>query len=234
MNIHALFHVAFEGLGSIEPWVQARGHHLTQTHLYCNDSLPDPESVDFLVIMGGPMSVNDSHQFPWLMSELAFVQSFLKTGKPILGICLGAQMIAKALGSSIYANSQRELGWFPIQTIPESLPPEWVGIWPTISIVFHWHGETFDLPAGAQRLCYSQACQNQAFLYNNNVLGLQFHFEMTAQTIESMYVHSAQDLDPPGPYVQSTRDYSMESLYLEPNQACLWALLDKLAHQAHA
>ena len=233
MNVHALFHVAFEGLGSIDSWVKDRGHQLTQTHLYHTDSLPAPDSVDFLVIMGGPMSVNDFHSFPWLAEELTYVQSFLKTGKPVLGICLGAQMIAKALGASIYANSQREIGWFPIQSIPESLPTDWEGFWPFTSTVFHWHGETFDLPAGAQRLCYSQACQNQAFLYNNNVLGLQFHFEMTPQTIEAMYVHSAQDLNVPGPFIQVARNLDMESLYLESNRTCLWALLDKLAHKTH-
>ena len=118
MRAHYLQHVPFENLGCIEDWLESQEFQITSTQFYEDAVLPKPEDIDFLIIMGGPMSVNDEAQYPWLVQEKAFIQSFIKTQKPILGICLGAQLTASALGSSVYSNQMKEIGWFPIRSIP--------------------------------------------------------------------------------------------------------------------
>lgn len=201
MRAHYLQHVPFEGLGSIESWLEQQGYTISRTAFFDNPTLPALDNLDFLIAMGGPMSVNDEADYPWLIQEKAFIREFIATGKPVLGICLGAQLIANALGAAVYPNTYKEIGWLPIESVenqaeafqfPDTLP------------VFHWHGETFDLPEQAVRLARSIACENQAFQVERRVMGLQFHLESTPESVQAIVSHCADELVS-APYIQDAQ-----------------------------
>lgn len=191
MNVHILQHVPFEGLGSIEPWLLARGAQISHTRFFEACSLPDLDSVDFIIAMGGPMSVNDEATLPWLAPEKQFIREAIQQGVAVLGICLGAQLIASALGARVYAGQQREIGWFDLEAVPNG---GGTFAFPQATPVFHWHGETFDLPAGAVHLARSAACENQAFQIGDHVMGLQFHLEMTPASAAAIITHCRDEL----------------------------------------
>lgn len=201
MRAHYLQHVSFEGLGSIEKWLEKAGYAITATRLFDGESLPAVEDIDLLIIMGGPMSVNDEADYPWLVAEKAFIRAVMAADKPVLGICLGAQLIASSLGAKVYPNAQKEIGWLPIHAQNGDRPD--VFQFPPVVGVFHWHGETFDLPEGAVLTASSAACINQAFQLGNKVIGLQFHLETTPASAQALVDHSADELAVGGPYVQS-------------------------------
>jgi len=200
MRAHVLQHVPFEGLGSIGPWLRGAGYTLTETRFFESSVLPDPREPDLVVVMGGPMSVNDELAFPWLAPEKEFLRRVIEAGKAVLGVCLGAQLIACAKGARVYPNRVKEIGWFPVQGVA----PFGDGVFrfPQAVEVFHWHGETFDLPAGAIRLAGSAACDNQAFQLGRAVIGLQFHLETTPASASEIVSHCRAELVP-SDYVQS-------------------------------
>ncbi len=200
MRAHVLQHVPFEGLGSIQPWLERREATLTTTRFFQGDPVPNPSEVDFVVALGGPMSVNDETRLPWLKAEKQFLKSAIDRGVPVLGVCLGAQLIASCLGARVYPNAEKEIGWFPVRAT-RLLPAE--------LRVFHWHGETFDLPRGATLLASSPACRHQAFQLGNSVLGLQFHLETTPTAAQALVEHCRDELVP-GPYVQSEAEILSE------------------------
>ena len=152
MNIHYLQHVPFEGLGSIANWVGQAGHNLTGSRLYAGEALPDPAALDWLIVMGGPMGVHDERHHPWLTREKQLIEQAIGQEKTVLGICLGAQLIADVLGARVYANEHREIGWFPVRRTSEAADCALGRVLPEQVEVFHWHGDTFDLPAGGKRL----------------------------------------------------------------------------------
>jgi len=199
MNVHVLQHVPFEGLGSIGPWLAARYAKLTMTSFFADASLPDVAGLDLIIALGGPMSVNDEAALPWLRSEKAFIHDAIQRGVAVLGICLGAQLIASALGARVYPNPVKEIGWFPIQTTDAT--SDTVPL-PGNRPVFHWHGETFDVPAGAIHLARSAGCSHQAFQLGHTVVALQFHLETTPENVHALVQHCPEDLGP-GPFVQS-------------------------------
>ena len=194
MRAHYLQHVPYEGLGSIAPWLKSAGYQITATKFYESTSLPSLEKFDLLIILGGPMSVNDDDRFPWLRTEKQFIRQSIESGKAVLGICLGAQLIASALGESVYPNRRKEIGWFPIEGIPSQQKTTF-RFAPSVE-VFHWHGDTFDLPEGAVLLARSEACENQAFQLGQNVIGLQFHLETTPESVQALVTHCREELSP--------------------------------------
>ena len=202
MRAHYFQHFPCEGLGSIEPWLQAKGYEITGTRFFASAELPELQEIDLLIAMGGPMSVNDDKEFPWLVLEKAFIRAAIESGKPVLGICLGAQLIASAMGAWVYPNRRKEIGWFPIQGLP--LPPSAPFRFPGSLEVFHWHGETFDLPRGAIPLAKSEACNLQAFQLGRSVLGLQFHLETTPELARTMVTDAGSELLP-AKFVQSEK-----------------------------
>jgi len=203
MRAHCFQHVPFEGLGSIEPWLEANGYTLTHTRFFESMELPEPAAIDLLVVMGGPMSVNDEDQFPWLVLEKQFVRKVIESGIPVLGICLGAQLIASAMGAKVSPNPVKEIGWFPIRTVASDTGTAFT--FPPSETVFHWHGETFGLPPGAIQLAKSQGCENQAFQLGNSVIGLQFHLETTPESARELISHCREELVPSG-YVQTEEE----------------------------
>lgn len=201
MRAHFFQHVPFEGLGSIGPWLASRGASVTGTRFFEESTLPPVKDVDLLIVMGGPMSANDESVYPWLKDEKCFINEAITRDKTVLGVCLGAQLIASAMGARVYPNSEKEIGWFPIHSVAT---PGAKGAFqfPKESVVFHWHGETFDLPSGATRLTRSQACENQAFQLGHNVIGLQFHLETTPQGATDLVAKCRHELIP-ARFVQS-------------------------------
>ena len=197
-------HVPFEGLGSIETWLQSRRADVSVTRLFEEPALPDPADVDLLVIMGGPMSVNDEADHPWLAAEKQFIRKAIEKDKAVIGICLGAQLIAGAMGAAVYPNKEKEIGWFPVTGTQPDNAEEFFAF-PQELLVFHWHGETFDLPEGAMRLARSDACRNQAFQLGRRTIGMQFHLETTPGAARDI-VHHCRDELQPSRYVQGAAE----------------------------
>jgi GMP synthase-like glutamine amidotransferase len=205
MRVHTLQHVPFEGLGRIEAWLAARSATITATRLYESDRLPPLEEIDWVIALGGPMSANDEDRYPWLCAEKRFLREAVESSKGILGICLGAQLLASALGAKVFANRDREVGWLPIEPAAGAPASRFAGIFGRPLEAFHWHGETFDLPPGALHLARSAACEHQAFSLGDRVLGLQFHLETTPEAVRALAAHCPDDLRP-GPWVQSSSE----------------------------
>jgi len=203
MRAHCLQHVEFEGLGSIANWLTNGGYEITRTRFFDREELPDPEAIDLIIVMGGPMSVNDEAELPWLVAEKRFIREAIASAVPVLGVCLGAQLIAAAVGARVYRNSVKEIGWFPVYGIPAN--DSSVFQFPPQVKVFHWHGETFDLPQGAIRIAKGDKCENQAFQLGRSVIGLQFHLETTPQTAIELVSNCGNELTP-SPSVQTAEE----------------------------
>ncbi len=204
MNIHYFQHVPFEGLGSIENWARKPEHKVTATRFYEDHKLPFIDICDMLIVMGGPMSVHDEDKYDWLTEEKKFIEKAIVRGKKVIGICLGAQLIAEVLGSRVYKNKEKEIGWMPLELTPEGRKSAVFADFADNQTVLHWHGDTFDLPNSAVQLARTEACEQQAFIYDGHVLGMQFHLESTEEAVASMIQHCSEDLVNPGKYVQTT------------------------------
>ncbi len=200
MKVHWFQHVPFEGLGAIEGWLLARGHKLSCTRFYAGEAPPvDSDGFDWLIVMGGPMNVYQDDAHPWLPSEKHLIHEAINAGKRVLGICLGAQLIADVLGGKVYQNDEREIGWFPVRAVSAGVTSPFA--FPRETPVFHWHGDTFALPPGSVWLAESDGCAHQAFVVGTHVLGLQFHLEMTAAGVSGIAQGCADELTP-GRFIQ--------------------------------
>ncbi len=221
MNIHSLEHDPLDGPGTIREWAGERGHALVRTALHADETLPSLDAVDLLVVMGGPMSVHQHRDFPWLPAEKKFIAAAIDTGKPVLGICLGAQLLADVLGGKVFQNSEKEIGWFPVWMIDRAPP---FAHFPETLMTMHWHGDTFTLPAGARRVAESDATANQAFVFGDRIVGLQFHPEIAAIT--------PADLDglktPPRRWVQTREQLLATPADIPATRAAFFGLLDAL------
>ena len=204
MKVNYLQHVPFEGLGGIATSLAAHGLDARGTRLDQGATLPDIGDIDLLIVLGGPMGANDDTQYPWLAAEKALIRSAIGEGRRVLGICLGAQLIASALGARVYRNPAREIGWHPVTAVPGA-PGGTAFRFPPSMQVFHWHGDTFDPPAGSVHLARSVACLQQAFAVGTRVMGLQFHLETTPDSARALVTHCPGDLEPAA-HVQSAAD----------------------------
>ncbi len=225
MRIHCLTHVLFEDAANIGVWAQQRGHSLTYTHLYLDESLPPLESFDMLAVMGGPMNVYEHNRYPWLVSEKDFIRQAIDAEKKVVGVCLGAQLLAAALGGKVTANRQKEIGWYPIQLTPQAAQSKAFSTTSLEMMVFHWHGDTFSPPPGAVHLASSTACENQAFQYSDHVLGLQFHLEYSAESIEKILVNCSDELID-APCIQTEDEIRSGASNIPQNAIWLDTLLD--------
>ena len=228
MRIHCLQHVTYEGPGSILRWARQKGHGFTRSHLPDGHRLPAADSFDMLVVMGGPMSVHDEAAHPWLVEEKRFIGAAIRDGKKVLGVCLGSQLVAQALGARVYRNEAKEIGWFKVMKAEDAKRSELSQAFPDEMEVLHWHGETFDMPKGAIHLARSEACQNQAFVHGGRVLGLQFHLEMTGDAAQDMIRYCGRDLVE-APWVQRPESILWEPRRFDRANAAFDRLLDQLS-----
>ncbi len=182
MRILAFRHVPFEGLGLIEPSLKSRSLDFDYCDLYQpGASLPDTGAYDGLIFMGGPMSIND--ELPFILEEMRLIERAAAAGTPMLGVCLGSQAIARALGGRVYRNAEKEIGWFDLHLTEAGQRDPMLGDLAPVERVFHWHGDTFDLPPGAELLAYSERTPHQAYRLGRAIYGLQFHLEVTPAMI---------------------------------------------------
>jgi GMP synthase-like glutamine amidotransferase len=231
LNIHYFQHAAFEGLGSIQTWIENNNHQLSATKFYEDAILPDLENIDWLIVMGGPMGVYDTDKYPWLNAEKEFIRRAIDLNKTVLGICLGSQLIASASGAKVYPNKQKEIGWFHIELTKEAKENSLFKDLPEDLTVFHWHGDTFDLPDGAVRIAETEVTKNQAFLIKDNVVGLQFHMEATEESIGGMLTHCKSDIVP-GDSVQTVEKIETTYEYFNQNNKQIEHILNILAELA--
>jgi len=242
MRVHYLQHVSFEGAAAIETWAYERGHSLSCTELFRDatdveqtsalPALPSLEQFDFLVLMGGPMGVHDEAEYPWLRPEKNFIRSAIDGGKAVLGICLGAQLIADILGAKVSRNHTPEIGWYPVELTRAGCLEAVLADYPSAFTALQWHGDTFAIPHGATHLASSPACTNQAFAYDDGrVIGLQFHLEVTPESLRLLADVGGSNLPAlrTEPWV-ATREGLLDpaSPYAEC-QGLLFKLLDEMA-----
>jgi GMP synthase-like glutamine amidotransferase len=194
MRMHYLQHAPFESPGIILSWAKKKGITVSSTMLYENQALPAMQDFDLLVIMGGPMGVHDEAQYGFMKPEKKFIEESLKSGKKMAGFCLGAQMIADVLGAAVKKNGFKEIGWYRIRFTPEAVKNVKLGHFPSETTVFHWHGDTFDIPSGALRMASSDACANQGFMLNDRVFAFQFHPEVDEKTIRGFIGNDTGEL----------------------------------------
>jgi len=226
MRIHCFQHVAFEGLGCIEDWITKKGHHLKYTSFFKNDPLPHIDDYDILIVMGGPMSFDDDAKYSWMTKEREHIKTLLKYEKTILGICLGAQLIADAIDGSARHGISGEIGWFPVKFYAER-KNKGLDFIPDDHTVLHWHGDTFKTPANAVRLASTREYPNQAFLYRNNVMGMQFHIEMDEKSVRAIVENIGNELAE-APLVQDEQQIMEGLKYVPENNKIMWRIMDFL------
>jgi GMP synthase-like glutamine amidotransferase len=230
LKIHYFQHVPFEGLGSIEEWISLSGHSLNSTRFFESAILPEISDIDWLIVMGGPMSVNDEEKFPWLREEKKIIRKAIDAGKVVIGICLGSQLVSAALGAKVFQNKEKEIGWFDIELTCYAKSDKLFFDMVSRLKVFHWHGDTFDLPENAIHLAYSKGCKNQAYIYKDRVLALQFHLEPTQNSLRQMIDFGRDELKS-GKYVQTERELLKYDELIESSRGILFTLLNRLAQQ---
>lgn len=227
MRLHVLHHIPFEWLGTIEDWATGRGMPITSTRFFEEDRrLPDINAIDLVVSMGGPMGVYEGDIHPWIDEEKAFLRQAIAAEKHVLGICLGAQMIASALGAEVAAHPVREIGIFPVHLTPEGKAHPLLAGFPESLDVLHWHGDRFAIPVGAAHIAESAACPPQGFIYKDKVLAFQCHPEMTAQGLEALIENDAASLARPEDYIQNVPTLRRLAPKLDACRAPFFSLLD--------
>jgi GMP synthase-like glutamine amidotransferase len=235
MKAHCLQHEPFEDMAAIETWLRQKGFEISVTKLFESETLPSLHDVDWLIIMGGSMSVNDDAVFPWIADEKKFVRECIAAGKTVIGICLGSQMIASSLGARVYPNDRKEIGWFPIYRNKQSSSALFAAL-PEELIVFHWHGETYDLPEGAVCFAESDACAHQIFLYGKRTVGFQCHLETTAASLDSLSSACREEISAAlshggvmSRFIQTSEEMRiLEHKYSHAMHAVLYSVLDSL------
>ena len=229
MRIHYLQHVPFEGSATIADWARANDHTQTHIRLYEQQPLPHPADFDWLVVMGGPMGVADTQAYPWLAAEHRCISAALEADKGVLGICLGAQLIAAVLGARVYPNPQAEIGWFPVTETSTPDETDYAGFIGGELPVLHWHGDTFELPRGAIQLARSAGCEQQAFVHGDRVIGLQFHLEMKHEHASAIIAESGEELARGGKYIQSAEAILAPGEWFADTNAAMTALLERMS-----
>ncbi|MBS0027892.1 type 1 glutamine amidotransferase [Chitinophaga sp. 22321] len=229
MHIHYFQHVPFEGLSCIEDWASKGNHKVTHTRWYESIDAAALDAAGWLIIMGGPMAVYEQDQYAWMTAEITLIREAIAQNKKVLGICLGAQLIAAALDANVYPHTQTEIGWFPLDLSFQEQAAPMQKVFPQHFSTFHFHGDTFDVPAGATRFAASAACSHQAFIYGDRVIGLQFHMEFTPESLTDILNACATSIDAGGPFIQSREKIQQYNSLLKQNNDIMYRLLDYLA-----
>jgi GMP synthase (glutamine-hydrolysing) len=204
----AIRHVPFEDLGSFAPALRERGFAVAYRDAGLDDlGARDLVDADLLIVLGGPIGVYETKEYPFLRGEIAVVERRLKMGRPVLGLCLGAQIMAKALGARVYPGKRKELGWSPLALTEAGQKSALAALGPRTAVL-HWHGDTFDLPRGAERLASTPLYANQAFAWSSHALALQFHIETTEHGLERWFIGHALE-------IATTRSVKLDTLRRE-------------------
>ena len=242
IRIHALFHTNYEDLSFIKQWATNYNHMLTITRSYNNDLLPEHDSFDWLIVMGGPMSVHDEEEYPWLIAEKHLIRQAIDTGKTVIGICLGAQLIAHCLGANVQPANVKEIGWLPIRLTTEGQSHPLLQDLPKQDFtVFHFHGDGFDCPQGATATATSEAWANQGFIYQTSqhkalgtwVMGWQCHFEVTKESLAKMVINGNDAIQSglinyPETVQSAAEIIARSDQYIADNNAKLAAILGRV------
>ncbi|WP_315838361.1 glutamine amidotransferase [Bradyrhizobium prioriisuperbiae] len=228
----AIRHIAFEDLGSFQTVLEAAGY----TVQYRDAGVDDlralrADTVDLLAVLGGPIGAYQDDDYPFLTGEISLIESRLALGRPTLGICLGAQLMARALGARVYPGPAAEIGWAPV-TLTDAGRAGPLRCLADVAML-HWHGDTFDLPEGAERLASTSICANQAFAIGRNTLAFQFHPEAGGRDFERWLIGHASELARVGLSPQSLRadNARLSAANIAAGQHCLRAWLEELDRQ---
>lgn len=232
MRVACVSHVPFEGPGSIAEWAAARGHELVRVDARTG-VFPGADEVDLFVVLGGPMGAFDDLRHPWLVAERAHLAGLVEAGTLMLGICLGAQLLAAAIGGSVRRGVEPEIGWYPVRLRPEARTNPWFVGWPETFVAGHWHNDTFELPAGVGPAASSELTPNQAFVApGGRVVGLQFHLEWTHESLRALVLSAPEDLMHPGPHVATAERLLGATEELATGRALLFRMLDRMEELA--
>ena len=228
MRLHYLQHVPFENPGTILSWAEKKDCTVTSTHLYDDANLPTHTDYDWLVVMGGPMNIYDEKNYPWLVQEKSFISGAIDSGKVVIGLCLGAQLIADVIGGNVTENPYPEIGWFPVKLSNKARSSPLFSFFPQEPMVFQWHGDTFSkLPEDAICIAENEACSHQAFIYKKKVFGFQFHLENTEEIIKNL-LKNCEDEMVQGSYVQTPTEMLSHPEYIEQDNQWMDKFLTKL------
>jgi GMP synthase-like glutamine amidotransferase len=225
-RVHWLQHAEHEGLGCIGPWLHANGFRTTRTALHEGERPPSSGDFDWLIVMGGPMNIYEHDRHPWLIMEKALIRDACVNNRVVLGICLGAQLLADVKGARVTKNREPEIGWFPLELTEEGRRSPIFNGFPDRFEVFHWHGDTFSAPAGCPTLAKSDACVNQAFAAAGPQVALQFHLELqhddALRWLES-------DAPAPDRFVQTAEDMLRDRSRFAAQNALMTKILEQMA-----
>jgi len=226
MRLHSLQHVTFEDSANVAAWARQRGHEITRTRLYAREPLPDLGTVDCLVVMGGPMNIYEHETYPWLVQEKTFISQAIEKKRLVLGVCLGAQLIADCLGGKVTPSPNKEIGW---HSVPQNIESKdsFLSVLPQEFEVFQWHGDMFSIPPGARSLATNVACPNQAFQYEDHVLAMQFHLDYSQYSIQRMINHCGHELTPYA-HIQTNPPLLLDTQRALSLQKSLFTVLDQL------
>jgi GMP synthase-like glutamine amidotransferase len=229
MRWHCLQHLPDEGPGHAADWLATNGHTLSFTRLFePYPSFPALADFDGLLILGGAMSVHDEAAFPWLTEEKAFLRAALRAGKITLAICLGAQLLAQALGGEVRPNPEPEIGFWTVRFSAKALTHPLLRGWPDKATVLHWHFDTFTVPPGSLRVGMSAGCAAQGFVWGDGVIGLQFHPEMTEAMVEQLIQFEAHETAEEQEFVQTAAQIRSKLKSVWKGRKLLETLLENL------
>lgn len=228
MRWHCLQHVGFEGPAHLATWVHTRGHSFSLSEVWTGAPFPHLDEFDGLVVLGGPMNVYEEDRYPWLAWEKEFIGAAVADGKVVVGICLGAQLLAVVLGGAVTENRHVEIGWFPVELTPAAQQATLFRRFPRRFLAFHWHGDRFSIPPRALDVARTEACDAQAFLYEDRVVGLQFHLEATEESIAALIEHCGYEITC-ARYIQDPPSMQEQTELQRDAHDLLDGLLDTLA-----
>jgi len=227
MKIHYLQHDDLVQACTIEQWAIEQGILISNTQVHKGEAFPDTSDFDLLIILGGRMGAYEEDAYPWLIDEKAFIKRAIAENKYVLGVCLGAQILANVLGGIVYPHVHKEIGWWPVYFSPQIEGTLLQGL-PDMVHLFEFHGDTFKLPAGVKLLASSAGCENQAFMYKDRVLAVQFHPEVS---VEKTKVLAQAVGNVEGPYSQLAAHYMNEQAYFEQSKEVMFTILRNFKKQ---
>lgn len=242
LRIHALFHTDYEDFNFIKKWANSQHHIMSVSRSYDNEALPELDSFDWLIVLGGPMSVHDEDKHPWLIKEKRLIKQSIHAGKTVIGICLGAQLIAHCLGANVQPSAVKEIGWLPMRLTPTGQAHPLLQDLPKQDFtVFHFHADGFDCPRGASIIGSTDAWANQGFIYQTPlhkergtwVLAWQCHFEVTKESLAKMVANGNNAIQSglkeyPNTVQSAAEIIELSDKYITKNNERLAAMLNQI------